>query len=170
MADAPAALYLEMPDHVGGPDNSVIFGAGVKGVSAVRPVIAEFRADLDLRRQPVLPANGEIVVRRRGAGALSLRIVIDFGPEREVVQWIGRIVEVHDGTKRVGVAAQHGCVAAMCEARRVEVQLRERRGVGARRDVRIIDVGHAIFVFVIGLERDMPLVVPFVVIGRSVPR
>ena len=97
-------MASEVPDKVAGPDHSIVLGAAVEGVRAVRTIVADFGTRLELGRQPMLPADRELIVGRRRARALALRIVIEFRPEREVIQRLRRVVEVGEGANSVGVA------------------------------------------------------------------
>src|SRR5580704_11420454 len=94
-ATTPAVVTrLEMEDHVGRELNRVVPSAdgagvgvgiergGVKGVP-----VGKLRPELDLRREPMLPTNGELGIAavRASAGTPAIRVVIIFRPERKVV-------------------------------------------------------------------------------------
>jgi hypothetical protein len=80
-------------DHIGRTDNREVFvrrysgiGVAVECKCIVRPVAGDLGPDFDLRRKPVLPAKPGFDIAGFGAGALSLKIVDEFGVPGQVVE------------------------------------------------------------------------------------
>jgi hypothetical protein len=88
-------------DEVGGSDHCPIsrrrysrIGVAVERICVKRAIISYFGTKLDLRREPVLPAQRYIGVIGHDSGPLSLGVHKKFGPEREVVQLVWRVIYV----------------------------------------------------------------------------
>ena len=131
-----------------------------------------FRTHLDLRREPVLPAETGLDVTGLYTGALSLLVVEPLQAIRDVVQL--RRAVVHIGQERLhrGRARQLGRVAAMCAERRIPRHHVERERRSARDESdrgRVVEIENVVLVLVVGLERDVPLVVELVIVGQPVP-
>ena len=145
----------------------------VEGHAIQRLVERNLGPDLDLGREPVLPANTALDVGGLGAGALPLRIVERFEAERDVVQRLRLVVQIHHARVDICRAREQGGVAALGEARRIErhVLRRERRTAGIERGKsgRIVRVEHIILVLPVTFRRDMPVVVEDVIVGEAVP-
>src|SRR5271154_3189917 len=94
-------LRLEMPDQIGSSDECPVLvrsdslgGIAVEGRVVERTVVSNFGTNLDLRREPVLPAQRRVSIGVRDSGALSVRIIEVFGAQRKVVQFVRRIIDV----------------------------------------------------------------------------
>src|ERR1700730_4523226 len=82
---APRRSRSEVPDDVrrtdpgerlGGSDEPV--GVAVEGRRVERAVIGDLRTDLDLRREPVLPAEPGFDIAGLGAGALAFHVIVEL--------------------------------------------------------------------------------------------
>jgi hypothetical protein len=75
MRGSPGIGRSEVPDHVHrtdqgiisggenrGPKGSQCVGIAVEGIRVERPVVADFRSELDLRREPVLQPEAELEI------------------------------------------------------------------------------------------------------------
>ena len=76
---------------VGGNDRPNVQQIVALGIAIKRrPVngveVIDFRTNLDLRREPMLPTDSEIIDPRRSAGSLALRIIKPLWTEGDVVQ------------------------------------------------------------------------------------
>src|SRR5271154_6326836 len=94
-------LRSEVPDDVGSGDERPILvrsdsfgGIAVEGRVVERTVVSNFRTNLDLGREPVLPAQRRVSIGVRDSGPLSVWVVEVFGAQRKVVQLVRRIVDV----------------------------------------------------------------------------
>src|SRR5579863_3335281 len=88
----------------GGRDAHV--GVAVEGERIERLVVGKFRPDLDLRREPVLPADAGFDVPRPGAGSLTLYVVEKLTPPGDVVERCRLVVQVKRCGVPVGVAGK----------------------------------------------------------------
>ena len=115
--DAATLLGSEVNDQIGGADERIVpvrrnagSGITVERRRIERSVVGDFRTDLDLRREPMLPAKGHVGVAGGDAGALAVVIVEPLCADRKVVQPVGRIVDVEQERLLVGPASQRDCV------------------------------------------------------------
>jgi len=120
-------LRSEVDDEITGRDDRPISGRCYSGVGVTieririnRAIIADLRTNLDLRREPVLPAQSRIGITSLDAGALSLHVVEKFGAKGKVVQLVRRIIDVQKKRLCVGSACQRGGAIALRRVRGVE--------------------------------------------------
>src|SRR5271155_5187825 len=76
---------LEMEDHVAADEHQIMLQAVAEGRLLERVIISNFRADLDLRAKPMLPAQADIGIGCRNTCPLASHVVVDFSPKRNVV-------------------------------------------------------------------------------------
>src|ERR1700730_100878 len=171
----------EMPDYVSGEQPHVIFvrrdryrrriEVAVEGRRVVGLVVGHFRTHLDLRREPMLPAEPNLGVAGCHAGALPLLVVIIFGAQRNVIERRDLVVPVRDRSDYARRAGDHVGIAAVVEVRRVELDDPGSKGIAAGGDDAggIGYVQHVPLTERVGLERDVKLFRELVVPGHSVP-
>ncbi|KTT89808.1 hypothetical protein NS44R_14955, partial [Mammaliicoccus sciuri] len=121
----------------------------------------------------MLPADAGLDVARLHARALTLLVVVELDPIRNVVERRRLVVQVGEIGLHRRRAGEHRSAAALGEARRVERQVlrRERRptSIESSHCSGIVGVKHIVLVQIVGLERDMPLLVELVVRRQAVP-
>ena len=128
---------LEVNDHVRGEFHrgglvwhDAGIGISVESRRAERPPIADFGAEFDLRRKPMLQTQCvfHIFDRLADAGAPAIRIVIKLRAEGEIVEPVERVVDVGQGAKGIRRAIQLGGIVAIDHAGSIEVhELRRER-------------------------------------------
>ena len=86
----PRPISSEVNDEVGGANDGIApvgsysrIDVAIERRGVERTIVGDLGTDLDLRREPVLPAERDIGISSRDAGALSLRIVEIFGAQRK---------------------------------------------------------------------------------------
>src|ERR1700759_505869 len=86
-------LTSEVNDDVCRADEGVVavsrdaeVGVAVERERIQRLVVGKLRPDLDLRREPMLPADAGLEIRRLGAGALTLHVVVPLNSVGDVVE------------------------------------------------------------------------------------
>src|ERR1700736_6218998 len=96
-------------------------------------IVGDLWTQLDLRREPMLPADTEIDIARLHAGPLPFHVVIKLGAEGDVVQGREFVIEISDGSDDTRGAA-HLRGRALREVRRVEIE-------AIRRSKRVAAIG-----------------------------
>jgi hypothetical protein len=85
---------LEVPDNVPRDDRDGMFVAVVEGRCIQRMVPGNFGTDLNLRREPMLPAKRPVIIGRRKAGAPAVDVVKEFSAQGNIVQRRELVVQV----------------------------------------------------------------------------
>jgi len=82
----PIPLRSEVDDDIARGDDRIIpgrrnsrVGVAVERRGVERAIVGDFGTHLDLRRQPVLPAQRDVEIARGSPGPLSLHVVVPFG-------------------------------------------------------------------------------------------
>src|ERR1700733_4479099 len=147
-------LSLKMSDYVpSGKPSMVLVRCYAMGWVAVeriagRAPISHFRPHFELRRKPMLPTNAEFIIIGLHAGPLTLRVGIELGPERKVIEWIWRVIEVGQNSSCACTAPQITCALALRQVWGIEGnKLRRERGASRLDDclgLRVVFIRHAI--------------------------
>ncbi len=107
--------------HPAGCGRRARIGIAVERVGVDGVIVDHLRTNLDLRREPMLPADAEVGIARLHARALALQVVIEFGTERDVVQGRDLVVQIRQGRDDARSTA-HLRGTALGEVRRVEIE------------------------------------------------
>jgi hypothetical protein len=170
-----------VPDQVSRHDQGVALvrqndghrvGVAVEGRRVERAVIIHFRANFDLRRKPVLPADTEIYVAGFRAGPLPLHTIKEFGSERQIIERRKLMVQIHHGAQRSRYAGEHRGIAALRKKRSIEfesVDRRERKATAGDNPERIRYVQYIPLFVHIGLPGKVPVGVEPVIPSQSRP-
>ena len=148
-------------------------GIAVEGVGVEGVIVNHFGTNLDLWREPMLPANTEVDITRLHARALALHVVIEFRAEGDVVQGRDLVVQIRQGRDDAR-SATHLRGTALGEVRRIEIEAVGRgEWIAAVRDdglrFRIVLVEHVPLAQRVELERKVPLLIELVVISPAEP-
>src|SRR5271156_881591 len=153
----------EVDDHVACCDDrptsgwsDARIGVAIEGQLVKRLVVGDFRTELDLRREPMLPGERYVRIVRCNSGTLPLRVHEEFSTEGKVVQLVRGIIDVEQEGLLVGGAGERHSVTAMCRVRSIKRdKLRTERRATARNDSGsrgIVEVRHIVLVNVPGFK------------------
>src|ERR1700730_6804274 len=180
-ASVPDSLWSEVPNHVCREQPHVVFvgrdwhrrriEVAVECRCIVGLVVGHFGTHLDLRREPVLPAETNVGIAGSRSCALALLVVVILGAQRNIVPRRDLVVPIGQRGLRACGARDRIGVAALREERSIELDVSRSKGktAGGYDAGRIRTVQHIPLKEVVEFERDVKPVVELVVPGHSIP-